>query len=333
MAETSQHHSTITRLSRCLARGFARLIAYGRRRVTVMLIPHSEKPVRSTQLTAISILFFIVLGVTVIVSGIALSIRLDGQYRSIQPDNGQLRNTQANLELARSEILNMLDVFDGYSDLLLSVLDQSSGAESAVMSGDLRSLLEIEETADGASPEFSALRDATELLRLSATPLSQMSGALDLQRQVLDDLPMLWPVINGLGRTAMEFGPNIHPLLNSWYMHKGIDIAYFNGTPVVATGNGVVTDAGFDAVSGYGGFVEIQHLYGFTTKYTHLASVDVEEGRVVRQGDTIGLLGNTGLSTGPHVHYEITIGTEVIDPAPFLKTSRPNFTRRTQNRR
>ena len=99
--------------------------------------------------------------------------------------------------------------------------------------------------------------------------------------------------------------------------HPGIDIANDFGTPIVATADGVVTDAGWNA-GGYGNKVDIDHGNGIMTRYGHAQSIVVHTGQHVRRGQIIAYMGSTGFSTGPHVHYEVRIHGEPVNPAPYL---------------
>jgi murein DD-endopeptidase MepM/ murein hydrolase activator NlpD len=127
-------------------------------------------------------------------------------------------------------------------------------------------------------------------------------------------------VVAGRGRVTLEFGPAIHPITGSWYLHKGFDVADFTGTPVVAMAEGTVTKAEFDPY-GYGNQVVIEHKYGFETSYAHMNGIDVREGQWVQAGQRIGTVGMTGIATGTHVHVELSLGGQIIDPAPFIRLS------------
>lgn len=120
------------------------------------------------------------------------------------------------------------------------------------------------------------------------------------------------PVTDGELRST--FGSRRHPILGYWRMHNGVDWAARNGTPVLASGNGTVRSADWD--SGYGRRVEIQHTNGYVTTYSHLSAFGrgVTEGARVRQGQIIGYIGSSGLSTGPHLHYEVMINERFVDP-------------------
>jgi len=120
------------------------------------------------------------------------------------------------------------------------------------------------------------------------------------------------PLAGGVFRSG--FGIRRHPILGYSRMHSGVDWADDTGAPIYSAGNGTVVHA--DWSSGYGRRIEIQHLNGYVTTYSHLSGFarGIQEGAKVRQGQVIGYVGNTGLSTGPHLHYEVAINGNYVDP-------------------
>jgi len=120
------------------------------------------------------------------------------------------------------------------------------------------------------------------------------------------------PVAEGIMRSP--FGIRRHPILGYTKMHTGVDWAAPTGTPIYAAGNGVVEKAGWE--SGYGKFILLRHNNGYETAYGHMSAFarGIDEGKRVRQGQVIGFVGSTGLSTGSHVHYEIRINGRFVDP-------------------
>ncbi|WP_448579751.1 M23 family metallopeptidase [Thermaurantiacus sp.] len=124
----------------------------------------------------------------------------------------------------------------------------------------------------------------------------------------------------GLIRTPVEgarmssgFGMRFHPILGFSRMHQGLDFAAATGTPVVASAGGKVIQAGWGG--GYGNVVKIEHSNGLVTRYAHLSRIDVKNGQAVSQGQRIGAVGSTGLSTGPHLHYEVWLNGKAVNPA------------------
>jgi murein DD-endopeptidase MepM/ murein hydrolase activator NlpD len=126
------------------------------------------------------------------------------------------------------------------------------------------------------------------------------------------------------GRMTSPFGYRIHPILRYRRMHTGVDFGAPYGAPIVASANGQVASAGWDG--GYGKAVRIDHGAGLTTLYGHMSRVAVAPGQAVAAGQVIGYIGSTGLSTGPHLHYELHRNGQRIDPASFRHVTRSQLT-------
>lgn len=126
-------------------------------------------------------------------------------------------------------------------------------------------------------------------------------------------------------RISDRYGPRMHPVRKKRVVHQGIDFKANRGTPVYATADGIVEFGGFHKSSGFGKLIILHHNFGFKTYFAHLDAVKVKGGEFVSKGQLIGLSGNTGLSTGPHLHYEIRHLFTPIDPEPFLSWNITNF--------
>lgn len=126
--------------------------------------------------------------------------------------------------------------------------------------------------------------------------------------------PSLWPA---LGFFSSPYGTRIHPIYGTARFHAGCDISAPTGTDIHATAAGTVITSGW--MGGYGNCIEIDHGSGLTTLYGHCSELVAPVGKVVRKGEVVARVGSTGASTGPHVHYEVHIGGEATDPAPYLK--------------
>jgi murein DD-endopeptidase MepM/ murein hydrolase activator NlpD len=135
---------------------------------------------------------------------------------------------------------------------------------------------------------------------------------------MLASIPAIQPVSNSdLKRIASGFGYRIDPVYKTPRMHAGLDFTAETGTPVYATGDGIVEIAGSQG-DGYGNKVLINHGYGYETLYAHNSRVMVRAGEKVKRGQTIALVGNTGKSTGPHCHYEVWKNGTKIDPVNYF---------------
>ena len=125
-----------------------------------------------------------------------------------------------------------------------------------------------------------------------------------------------------VGSTSSSYGLRTHPVLGGTRAHKGIDLAAPTGTPVYATADGVVGKA--EWFSSYGLYVSIGHGADLETRYAHMSRLAVAAGERVRKGDVIGYVGSTGRSTGPHLHYEVRVSGEAVNPIPYMADATPS---------
>lgn len=134
--------------------------------------------------------------------------------------------------------------------------------------------------------------------------------------EMLRRIPAIQPLRSkNMNRLASGFGYRIHPVYKTFRMHTGVDLSAPIGTPIFATGDGIVEAADFGR--GYGKRVIIDHGYSYKTQYAHMSRIMVSRGQAVKRGDMIGLVGNTGTSTGPHLHYEVIKNDKYVDPINY----------------
>jgi len=149
-----------------------------------------------------------------------------------------------------------------------------------------------------------------------AKSYEELSELARTQEVRLENLPAIQPVLNkDLTRFASGYGWRIDPVYHTRRFHEGIDFTAPTGTDIFATGNGRVVYAGWR--QGYGNCIEVDHGYDYLTRYAHLHKIVVREGQKVKRGDVIGLVGSTGKSTGPHLHYEVHYKGMPVDPRNF----------------
>lgn len=136
------------------------------------------------------------------------------------------------------------------------------------------------------------------------------------KEKMLEAIPAIQPVANkDLTRVASGYGMRMDPIYHSRRFHAGMDFTAPTGTDIYATGNGRVLSAGWQ--QGYGNCVEIDHGFGYVTLYAHMHTISVNAGQTVNRGEVIGLVGNTGKSTGPHLHYEVHYKGEIMNPQNY----------------
>jgi murein DD-endopeptidase MepM/ murein hydrolase activator NlpD len=143
--------------------------------------------------------------------------------------------------------------------------------------------------------------------------LRDLQGYFEKQRTVLASTPSTWPA---RGWVTSDFGARLDPLTAQRVMHQGMDIATPHGHPVESPSDGTVVFAGVE--SGYGKVITVDHGFGLKTRYAHLSEIAVKAGQRVKRGARIGAVGNTGRSTGPHLHYEVRVNGIPENPRKFL---------------
>lgn len=161
------------------------------------------------------------------------------------------------------------------------------------------------------------LNNLTARMAFQFTSYDGIAKLINNQENKLASIPAIQPVSNKeLTRIASGFGYRIHPIYGIAKMHNGLDFTAPQGTPIYATGDGIVTTAGVG--TGTGNEVIINHGYGYETVYMHMVRIKARDGQRVKRGEVIGWVGSTGASTGPHCHYEVHINGTPVDPVYFF---------------
>ncbi len=314
-----EHLRTLSAASLAVIRRLLRRASmFGRQRITVMLIPHTEMKVVSFRLTVSSLVFGALL-LPALVAALVIAQRDDTALsRLLAAGTSRLSQGQANLQVLRNRVTELDRVAQVFK---VAIAKTSATLRIPVATDPPQSTTST--TSLGLSPTVGAGADPASLSNVigmmssSIGTLREISSLYESHVRVLRELPTMWPVQGGAGIITTNFGPAIEPFTHTMYLHVGIDIADSAGTPLVASGNGTVTQVAYQPL-GYGNFVLIRHRFGFSTRYAHMMRVLVHVGERVKQGQVIGLMGSTGLSTGPHVHFEIHLGGHVIDPMYFM---------------
>lgn len=314
-----------SRVSARIAAAFASFKAFlsrtrkaGRQKLTIMLIPHTEKRIINVQLS------FFALGGILVAAGLVFCVflfsaaRFSDTANRLQSRSSDLASTQTRLEAIRDQTGQLVTAAKRFESALSGTLGRigTKPAASGTQGADPVSFFVSESTGEDPVREIGDLQRLTDYLEKSVDPLKQLGSLLQNQSAILTEIPNIWP-IKGASHISMYYGQNENPFTGQWYIHKGVDIStYRAGDPVVSTADGRVAAIGFDP--GLGNYIIIQHSHGFLTRYGHLMAFRVAKSQKIQQGQIIGLLGNTGLTTGPHLHYEVHLGTGVIDPLKFL---------------
>ncbi|MGE5354860.1 MAG: M23 family metallopeptidase [Deltaproteobacteria bacterium] len=182
---------------------------------------------------------------------------------------------------------------------------------------------------------YMSFNNSSTLIRESLERIDLLKRKVDMQNSSLDTLerlarvrsnklaavPSIKPVREDKLRSKMAYlsgyGWRTHPIFKIRKFHKGLDFTAASGTPIQATGNGIVREAGSKR-GGYGKHVVIDHGYGYRTMYAHLSKIMVKPGQRIKRGQTIGLIGSTGTSTAPHCHYEVFYKGKNVNPIDYV---------------
>ena len=174
-------------------------------------------------------------------------------------------------------------------------------------------IAELEADLDAHREEYEAME--SEMADMDAQ-ITEMIQKLKAQ-SIVGTGSYIWP-LPGYSAGTRTFGNQFHPIDKVWKSHSGQDIAAPSGTTIIAADGGVVSVAATGYNGGYGNYVLIDHGNGRSTLYAHMSSIAVKAGSSIRQGDTVGYVGTTGKSTGPHLHFEVRVNGVAVDPMQYF---------------
>ncbi len=225
--------------------------------------------------------------------------------------------------------------------LLLLSCSRADAVQDSDFLADEPVSVSLSVSTEVVTPDNDLSVELNKLLRepkASGSDGASSSPTLDRLSEIIrtessSGLPVLWPLGQDRGRITLPFGPAgpITGLQNGPWIHKGVDIAARTGTEILAAGDGIVAGTGYEPET-YGNYIILHHDYGFSTIYTHLKEVNIRMDQEIDQGEVIGLLGNTGASTGPHLHFALSLtpasytpgegfqNTHYIDPMKLTRT-------------
>lgn len=295
-----------------------------RQKFTIMIVPHSGNEPLKFNINLSTIIFLSSLLILLFSSFVYLSTLNISEDSIIEEKNVIIQENQINLDAINDDILSLRASFINFNEYLESITSlmdvdiPDSSAITGIGETELDSFFRLTPIDGYRSYELNEIEDS---LDEATSILQEIQSIIASQRDLFRDIPSAWPIANNMGRVAMEFGPNIHPIIGQWYLHKGFDIAAPLGSPVLSSADGKVVEIGYNPKDGYGLYIVVRHSYGFKTQYSHLRDILVSEGQDILQGERIGSVGNTGVSTGPHLDFIIMLGTNVVDPSFFLNAS------------
>lgn len=247
---------------------------------------------------------------------------------------GQWTNSESYFSRQVDDITQQFGAARQHDQKLIRTYEKVMGQQGRVLMAKdqdqadlIGQLNQLQETSDAWQGAYQTLFNKLDIPQQNepkpTDPIAFKSVKLDADMKTLMQrmIPSGFPVQDF--RWSDGFGWRIHPITHKREFHKGQDLAAPTGTPVYAPADGVVAISGYE--KGYGNLIEIDHGFGFTTRYGHLSKRLVSQGQVVTKGTKIATIGDTGLSTGPHLHFEVRFLGQALDPKPFMRWTRHDF--------
>lgn len=291
----------------------------GNERITVMFIPHSEKRILNFHISifAISTIVGIIVTIVTITSILIVNHSSTVKEVSILKKSGE--DSEIQVKIYKEEIAKLYEIFQKFKPEITYLYDLTpdSNIDSLwAKGGELNpnpNPVNIESDPNIPTDELLSIQEVRQELETTKQIIGKIKNFLNYKKKLIENTPSIWPVD---GFVVSRFGYRNSPYTFETEFHYGIDIEAFPGAEVRATAPGNIKDIVWDPILGL--TVSVQHKYGFVTSYSHCQRVSVEPGQKISKGDVIAFVGRTGKTTEYICLYQIRIGTEYVDPMPYL---------------
>jgi murein DD-endopeptidase MepM/ murein hydrolase activator NlpD len=297
-----------------------------KRRWTLVLVPHGSEPSRIVEVSynllrgVVAIVgVFVVLGLLVgyltlsHTTDLTRTARLQQENASLAREIGELHGRLTSL----ADTLSTISQRDAHIRVLANLEPIDPQVQKAGIGGPGSSDLDVSGLSGLARRSAEVRVDLGALIRranLLASSFKEAADSLAFHRARLAATPSIMPTQGWLSSAFSAM--RAHPILHLARPHEGIDVSAPMGSPIEAPAAGVVTEAGWE--TGYGNTITINHGYGIVTKFAHASKLLVKNGQRVARGQRIALVGNSGLATGPHLHYEVHVNGRPVDPLKYV---------------
>jgi murein DD-endopeptidase MepM/ murein hydrolase activator NlpD len=297
------------------------------KKITIVLLPDGTRKVRQVKFPR----FFLALFFGIFLLGSLVLGWVIKDYRSIKTEIPRLAHLEKENKHQKAQLVSLAQKIDRITQRMNDLKDFDK---------KLRTMVNLENPDDSqqlvgiggsntalTNPDSSIEKAHQKLVRLMYRSLDNLDKEISLETQekaeLLDYLesqksmllctPSIWPT---KGWISSGFGYRISPFTNEKEFHRGLDICNRMNAPIIAPSDGVVASVGWDF--GYGKTLVIKHGYGLKTKYAHLNKILVRKGEVVKRGQEVAKVGNSGRSTGPHLHYEVLLNGVPVNPLQYI---------------
>ncbi len=289
-----------------------------------MVIPGSRENMRQFTLSYLFIISCAVIIVGSLIANMVLTASfVNSEYSEmevlrLQKENRLLVEKYEEMNGQVAEINSMYDQLIEKEIVIRNIfsLPEISGDERQLGIGGPSPDIE-EHLTESIEMAYHTQANVDNLLRLSRyerEKFEEIFNTLVEKKSILDHTPSIMPC---KGYKTRGYGMKYDPFTGYKRFHHGLDIGNKTGTPIYATADGIVSYAN-NTGGDIGLLIKIKHGYGFMTKYGHLSKIKVKQGQKIRRGDLIGLMGSTGYSTGPHLHYEVLQNNKTVNPLKYI---------------
>lgn len=274
---------------------------------------------------------FAALFLAVILNVLFLVLFDSPRERMVRNENEELKRQYLILQERKSTVDTVFSEIDKTDENIFRLIFETEPAVTDLQDNTTRSYAALKTLSDNQIVSFTANRLDSVLTKTRHEQFDYdiLRIKSEDKAEMLIHIPAIQPVENrDLTRTASGYGYRMHPIYKIPKFHQGMDYTAPVGTPVVATGDGRVEETR-TSMRGSGNRIVIDHGYGYKSVYAHLDDIEVRQGRTVERGDVIGTVGNTGLSSGPHLHYEVLFQNEPVNPVNYFFLELPPKTYNT----
>ncbi len=282
---------------------------------------------KSGNLVIMTVILVIILGIA-----FALIFLFKPKTKEIITAKGEIKNTpKEHIEKIESSIFKVFNLtneaclFDElYDELVYTEAPSPDRIGEFVSKYKNFAVLYAEDksgisTSDWFSKDYdSTIISLARQQKFLENSIGNLLKSIDNKKKILMTIPVAFPIEKKDAQIISGFGMRDHPILNEPRMHTGIDIKAPVGTAIVATASGKVINTEEQMGYGYGRPCVIEHKYGYQTLYGHMVRLEVYKNKIVQKGDIIGRVGDTGLSQGPHLHYEVRKNGQPLNPSYFI---------------
>lgn len=283
--------------------------------LTIMLVPHDHGKNHKITITYKSIMVFVL--IVAIVASISSVIVLsytgkEHEIQDLQISSGDFRKQSVKL---KNELNSLHEIITYYYKKISSLYIRLGGNPNRVLNEDKSKLVigAFDDVQTDIIPETYSLKSDIYYLKESVSLMVEIAKTIKQRKSIIKNTPSLWPV---RGYILFPYGKYFSPLTGKEVFNNGIDIGTFPGTEVVATAPGFVYDVGYTENTGY--YVKIVHKYGWKTIYSQMERLQIKQNQKVSKGEVIGYVGKISGNSIFHLHYEVHVGTNPLNPYSFL---------------